>query len=127
MQVVSLYSQCMETLIQNISWNANRFIVLEQMKQPGLVQVFSSRVLNKLVEWNPLSVTDDVLDTISNKNLLNCSLKRCTRVTVDSFLGFLDRYVVLLLNVLFNVFKFPCTRVSTCLLLSLLHSATLAG
>lgn len=69
-QIMSLYAQCMVTLIRNVSWNKSRkrTIILEQKKEP--------KVLNKFVEKCPLSVTDEVLNTISNKNLQSCSLKQ---------------------------------------------------
>lgn len=92
MRVLSLYYQCKMTLLQNLSADANPSALLSQLRQPGLVQVFTNRLLTTLVDWCPMSMTDGLLDTISNKNLTSFTFKCCARISIDSVVVFLERY-----------------------------------
>ena len=59
--------------------------LIKQLKQQnGLVQIFTNKIIEKVIEQYPKYVTDDVLDVLSNEYLKSFSLKGCTNVSLIS-------------------------------------------
>ncbi|XP_066926221.1 uncharacterized protein [Clytia hemisphaerica] len=91
MQVISLYSQCLDTLVKCFYSKEDCKIVLETLSASGIVQVFTSRFIGHLIEWDSLLVTDQVVDTVSSSGLRSFGLNGCTKVTAECVSKLLNR------------------------------------
>jgi len=94
MQVTSLYLQCMNNLIQVLCKSKNQrpfYSVIKQLQQPGLVQVFTQRIIIKLIEWYPGYVNDDILSSLCNTRLHTLSLRGCVKVNLAGIESVFER------------------------------------